>query len=72
MKQIIEGKMYDTDTAELLFNVGNLGLYKTKKGALLQVVGNEMDLVSEERTKEYLGKYHILEYIKLFGEVEEG
>lgn len=74
MKQIIDGKLYDTDTAELILSLadGKRRFYRTKKGAFFQVYDGTMGVLSEEAMKKYMGVFAPDIYVKLFGEVEEG
>jgi len=76
MKQIIDGKLYDTDNAELILSLssdhGTRKFYRTKKGAFFQVYDKSMGVLSEDGMKYYLGIYAPDKYIVLFGEAEEG
>lgn len=76
MQKIIDGKLYDTETAELLLTIGNhrpLYLYRTKKGAYF--VNNSVTsfmLQTEDQAKDMLGHYGSVEtYTRLFGAPEE-
>lgn len=74
MKKIIDGKMYDTSTAELIFVVedSNRKWYKTKKGNYFLLYPNgEIIAKTEDEVKEFLGEKSIEKYIQLFGEVED-
>ena len=81
MVAIINGKKYNTETAELiltLYGGARQGFrrdyYKTKKGTYFvrYVTVGEIDLVSEETIKDLLAIYDPDKYIELFGDVEEG
>lgn len=80
MKKVIGGKVYDTETAELVYS-GYFGTlrqrrdyYKTKKGTFFvhYVTVNKIELVSEEFMMELLAEYDVDKYIELFGAIEEG
>lgn len=74
MKQIIDGKLYDTDKSDRIYtdNNKNRVWYRTQNGSYFIRLGNgELTPVSEEHVKEYLGRYGVEEYIKIFGSVEE-
>ncbi len=76
MQKIIDGKLYDTDTAELLLTLGRhrpLQLYRTKKGAYFvnNIVTGFM-LKTEDQAKNMLEQYGSVEtYTRLFGAPEE-
>ena len=101
MKQIIEGKLYNTDTSQWIgeWSMGQYGslnfmqeiLYQTKKGAYFiayeggagsafaKIEGNEQHgsegirLLTEDEAKNWSMQHlEADEYIKRFGEVEEG
>lgn len=102
MKKIINGKLYNTETAELItewengftyndFSYVSETLYQTKKGAyFIFYIGGAMSkyakhygqttsgskgikLLTEEEAKAWVMEHlEADEYIKLFGEVEEG
>lgn len=88
MKTIINGKMYDTDKAELIFRYSinpipgltNMGkfyieIYRTRKQSYFKydTWWNEIDLLSEDDVKNILVQRREFDkYVELFGEVEEG
>lgn len=101
MKKIIEGKTYNTETAQFLGDWQNLWegdyhycreeLYRTKKGTYFlygeggalsryaryyggSATGGEgFEILSEEKAREWAEKrLSTDEYIKIFGEPEEG
>lgn len=75
MKQVIDGLLYDTDTAtEIYCEVEKrTRYYKTVNNRFFVVYGNnEMQVVSEEFVKSILGKKDIDKYIEVFGEPMEG
>lgn len=84
MKQIIDGKLYDTEKAEELLkyskNVGyplttrnDFVLFRTNKGAYFEFNAStyELNVITDADVKKYLGIYNPDKYIELFGEVEE-
>lgn len=75
MKQIINGKMYDTEKAECILTMHNgsptIYIYMTNNGAFFAERGYNLDIVSKESVKNFLGRYDIDKYIELFGEPEE-
>lgn len=76
MKYIMDGKIYDTDTSEiiLIYEIRNV-LYKTKKGNYFNV--QELpdrtitNVVSEDTVKKILLEYNYDKYAELFGPLEE-
>ncbi len=84
MRQIINGRMYDTDTATLVadytgricFNyIEGAGLYQKKNGEWFFVIDEERSYIkpaTELEAKEWLADYNFVdEYIEHFGEPEE-
>jgi len=76
MKKIINGLLYDTDKAELLWTerlfrkVRNY--YRTEKKNYFCVYANkEIYPMTEDEFKEYLGEKDPDRYIELFGSPEE-
>ena len=63
MRAIINGLLYDTEKAEIVWKSDSfyLDLYKTKNNRL----------VDENKIKEFFGIRYPDKYIELFGEVEE-
>lgn len=75
MQRIIDGYIYDTETAELIYAEQSKSTmyYMTPKSNFFVVyANNEFQVVSEEFIKELLGKYDIAKYIEIFGEPQEG
>ena len=83
MKKIINGKKYDTNTAEFLFNtyngVGRIGkLYRKKNGEFFishitqwEGESSSIEPISENEAKELIGEANGDMYERIFGEVEE-
>ena len=89
MKKIIEGKAYNTETAEEIgnhynhksysdFDLIDMTLYRTKKGAFFMVQnngcragGDDFYVVSEEDAREWVEEYANEKYEEIFGECEE-
>ena len=76
MKEIINGLLYDTETATLVFKLSGQDYYRTKKGNFFLVSygiykDGKIDLVEEKIIKHYLST-NIELYTSLFGIVEEG
>ena len=83
MKQIIDGKMYNTDTAKLICcphptDIHGVYpyLYRTRKGVYFRVDydrNNQYAILDEENAKKFIEKYGTAdEYINAFGMPEEG
>ena len=82
MKKIIGGKVYNTETAELILTLYNgvrqnqRDYYMTKKRAFFchYVRVNDIQLVPEDTMRELLMSYDADKYIEIFGdeEIEEG
>ena len=79
MKQIIDGKIYDTDKMSVIYEAPSTGptFWKSEKGTYLRKGYGYADdiylhIVTEEYFKEYLARTNPNKYIELFGEVEEG
>lgn len=80
MRKIINGKMYDTDKAELIYSGYDLSrtkkrdYYRTSKGTFLchYVSVNRLEIVPDESMMEILAEYAPDKYIEIFGNVEEG
>lgn len=74
MQRIIEGLLYDTETA-IIVHVEERAeriLYQAPNGTFFMFYSTgEIVPKTEESTKEYLGKYNVPKYIELFGEPEE-
>lgn len=76
MKYIMDGKIYNTETSEiiLIYKICNV-LYKTKKGNYFNI--QELpdrtitNVVSEDTVKKILLKYNYDKYAELFGPLEE-
>ena len=77
MKQIIDGKLYDTETAELIytydppFMISYVRYYRTKNGAYFSHYLDDITLLEESEVKDFIGKSDIGKYIELFGSVDE-
>lgn len=75
MQRIIDGYIYDTDTATLLYTdkTRNTRYYMTPNRRFFVVYQNdEFQVVTEAFIKDFLGKYDIAKYIEIFGEPQEG
>lgn len=91
MKKIIDNKLYDTEKAELVFSfkrkvtktslIGkytdwvDAELYKTKKGAWFEVIGEgrpecQLNSITDERAKEII-QIDPVKYQELYDDVEE-
>lgn len=78
MRQIIKGKIYDTDKSELIYRDNDIWqpriYYRTQKGTFFchyKRVGR-LDVISDEVMMEILAEKDPDKYIELFGAVEEG
>lgn len=74
MQRVIDGLLYDTETATVVHIEENTKrrLYQTpNKNFFMFYPTGEIVPKSEESTKEYLGKYNVPKYIELFGEPQE-
>ena len=70
MKAIINEKMYDTTTSEVIY-VGDIeALYKTQNGAYFRTSSYGIEPMGIEEVKEYLGIKDVDAYIKEFGSVD--
>lgn len=76
MKRIIDGILYDTGTAELLYHdkAKNTKYYRTPVQHLFFIYYSrgEFSPVDETFMKNFLGEYDIAKYIQIFGEPQEG
>ena len=80
MKKVIDGKLYNTETAQLLLTLyigsrhAQRDYYMTKKRAFFvhYVEVNDLDLVPEKTIADLLMRYDVDKYIEIFGDVEEG
>lgn len=76
MKQIIDGKLYDTEKckfiAEFVLHEENFEIYKTPKGSYIGYKPVEKMIIDQPRTKMIIGYADADLYIKLYGDVEEG
>lgn len=73
MKKIIKGLLYDTETAELIFEdaLNNKALYVTPGGNYFMLYNNtDITPRSEESAKEYLGENDADKYIEIWGNPE--
>lgn len=74
MMQIINGLLYDTTSAKLIYldETNNRRWYKTQNGNYFVLYGTgEIAQKSEEAVKDYLGQRDVEKYIELFGEPQE-
>lgn len=77
MKTIINGKIYDTDTAERIAKGPCVSVYRTQSGKwfkrALSVFSNnyEIKLISFYEAKELVGLHAPDQYEKYFGQAEE-
>ena len=76
MRQIINGRMYDTDTATLVADyTGRICFNQKKNGEWFFVIAEERSYIkpaTELEAKEWLADYNFVdEYIEHFGEPEE-
>ena len=78
MQQIIDNKLYDTDTAELIYSykdsLKERDYYLSPKGAFfVHYVGvGKIELVDVQVIKDILAEKNVSKYIDLFGAVAEG
>lgn len=80
MRQILDGKWYDTEKAELIYEGSDpyqqfiRRYYRTAKGTFFchYVNVGKLELVSAEAMMQILAIHDVDKYIELFGEVEEG
>ncbi len=72
MKQIIDGLMYDTDTAEMLLEYENRKLYRTEKNNFFIVYSNEVITpITEANAKAIIGRVNVDRYLEVFDAPEE-
>lgn len=74
MKRVINDLLYDTETAEMIYieEGTNRKLYRTPNGNFFTLYPTgEIRAKTEEAAKDYLGKYDVEKYIKVFGEPKE-
>ena len=70
MKAIINEKLYDTTTSEVVY-IGDMEvLYKTQNGAYFRTSSEGIQPMEIEEVKEYLGIKDADAYIKEFGSVD--
>lgn len=70
MKAIINEKLYDTTTSQVIY-VGDIeALYKTQNGAYFRTSSYGIEPMGIEEVKEYLGIKDVDAYIKEFGSVD--
>lgn len=72
MRAIINGLLYDTEKAEIVWKSDSfyLDLYKTKNNRFFMMFNRNI-IVDENKIKEFFGIQYPDKYIELFGEVEE-
>ena len=74
MQRVIDGLLYDTETAEIIHVEENtkrrLYMTQNRNFFMFYPIG-EIVPKTEESTKDYLGKYNVPKYIELFGEPQE-
>lgn len=75
MKEIINGKLYDTEKSERICHVGFTGysIWRTEKGTLFLVndILFRISNTNQGVIKDILGKEDPEKYIELFGKPEE-
>lgn len=74
MQKIVNGLLYDTKTAEIVYVEEDTKrmLYKTPNNNFFMFYPNgEIIPKTEESAKDYLGKKNVPKYIELFGEPQE-
>ena len=74
MKKIVDGKLYNTDTAELIYfdATNKRRYYRTQKGAFFVLYQTgEIQPRTENSMRDFLGSVDTERYIEIFGEVEE-
>lgn len=74
MKRVIEGLLYDTDTATLIFTDDNSRrrYYMTpNKRFFVFYITGEMSVKTEDDIKELLGTQNYDKYVEIFGEPQE-
>jgi len=76
MREILDGKLYDTEKCENLCNFNNHSVYRTKNGKLFMTcydfgISERMSCTNEEEIKNAVGHFSPDDYIKIWGEVEE-
>lgn len=70
MKAIINEKLYDTTTSEVIY-IGDMeALYKTQNRAYFRTSSEGIQPMGIEEVKEYLGIKDVDAYIKEFGSVD--
>lgn len=76
MKQIVNGKLYDTEKCELVTEFDlreeNFEIYKTPKGSYIGYKPFAEIIIDQPQTKMIIGYADADLYIKLYGDVEEG
>lgn len=81
MKKIINGKIYNTDTADLILTLYNgprsqrRDYYMTSKSAFFchYVEVNDIQIIPDNTMKDLLAKYDVDKYLEIFNdEIEEG
>lgn len=71
MKAIIDNKLYDTTTSDVLFSDGSSAFFRTKNGAYFRTSPNGIEAMTEDEAKAYIGIHDADTYIKEFGAVAE-
>lgn len=74
MKKIVNGKLYNTDTSDLIYMdaVNKRRYYRTQKGAFFVLYATgEIQPRTDDSMRDFLGSVDIETYIEVFGEVEE-
>lgn len=76
MKAIIDGLLYDTDKAKIIFNPDEYHtLYMTEKGNLFMLYyqsgERSISCTDNEKLKKFLAENAPDKYVEIFGEVEE-
>jgi hypothetical protein len=79
-KTVEQTRIFDTEKASKICDVANANGYKaqeiyiTKKGVLFiySIKSKKIEVADQKQCKEWIGEHAPDEYIKFFGEVEEG
>lgn len=74
MQRVINGLLYDTDTATMVHTEKSTNriLYQTPNSNYFMFYPTgEIIPKTEQSTRDYLGRYNVEKYIELFGEPKE-
>lgn len=77
MKQIIDGRLYDTDKIEFQYDIidksgDKYALGKTKRGTWVAISKDKQAILGPKQTRVLLGYQFPDLYVKLFGKAREG